>query len=525
MNWFKHLSVGTKLISGFLLVAFIGGAIGLVGMSKASAIKDMATVMYERETLGLRHAEEANIKLIEIGRSIRSAILAGTPAERASHLEIMDKQMAGMHEQLARAQAKFVTPVGQAVVRDAMAAAKDYEAGVREVAALLKQEQQAGAVASAAKLGADVRPLGEKADTLITRMVDIKESNASDFSEATDQVYAQIKVVLLTMTFGGVAVGILVGVLLTRGLTGQLGGDPSQVTSIAASIASGDLTTRIDVSKARPGSVVFAMNEMQESLRQVVSSVREGSDSIVTGTSEIATGNADLSQRTEEQASNLQQTAAAMEQLASAVLSNAASARQAAGLAGSARETAVKGGGAVNQVVQTMAGINEASRSIAEIIGTIDGIAFQTNILALNAAVEAARAGEQGRGFAVVAAEVRSLAQRSAGAAKEIKTLINNSVERITAGSQLVDQAGSTMDELVSQVRSVAALIEEINSSTAEQSTGIGQVNDAIVQLDQVTQQNAALVEEAAAAADSLEQQAVGLAAVVSRFRVQTQLA
>ncbi len=525
MEWFRHLGVGTKLISGFLLVACIGAATGLLGMSKASTINEMADIMYEREMKGLRHAEEANIKLIEIGRSIRSAILATTPSDRSKQLAVVEQQIAGMHEELKNAEGKFVTPAGRAVVKDAIAAATAYEAGVREVARLLQQEQHVDVMASSAKLSSEVRELGEKADTLITRMVDIKQSNASDHNEQTDKIYEEIKVALSLMTLGGAAVGVLVGVMLTRGLTRQLGGEPSQVAAVAASIAGGDLTTKIDTSKARPGSVVFAMSEMQDSLRTVVSSVRDGSDSIVTGTSEIATGNADLSQRTEEQASNLQQTAAAMEQLASAVLNNAESARQAAGLANSARETAVKGGGAVNQVVQTMAGINEASRSIAEIIGVIDGIAFQTNILALNAAVEAARAGEQGRGFAVVASEVRGLAQRSATAAKEIKALIANSVERISAGSHLVDQAGLTMEELVSQVRSVASLIDQINTSTAEQSTGIGQVNDAIVQLDQVTQQNAALVEEAAAAADSLEQQAVGLAAVVSRFRVQSQYA
>jgi methyl-accepting chemotaxis protein len=263
------------------------------------------------------------------------------------------------------------------------------------------------------------------------------------------------------------------------------------------------------------------MHEMQQSLRRVVSQVRASSDSIATGSSQIATGNADLSQRTEEQASNLQQTAASMEQLTATVQTNADTARQATQLAGSAAAAAGQGGAVVAQVVQTMDGITASSRKIADIIGVIDGIAFQTNILALNAAVEAARAGEQGRGFAVVATEVRTLAQRSAAAAKEIKTLIGDSVEKVEAGSQQVHQAGRVMEDLVAQVGRVNDLIGEMCSATTEQTQGIGQIGHAVSQLDQVTQQNAALVEESAAAAESLNQQAARLVAAVSVFRLE----
>jgi len=259
---------------------------------------------------------------------------------------------------------------------------------------------------------------------------------------------------------------------------------------------------------------------MQASLRNVVQSVRSSSDSIATGANQIAMGNADLSQRTEEQASNLEETAASMEELSSTVRNNSDTAKQAAQLAQSASGVATKGGEVVQQVVHMMEEINASSQKISEIIGVIDGIAFQTNILALNAAVEAARAGEQGRGFAVVASEVRSLAGRSADAAKEIKALIGDSVEKVAAGGQLVNAAGNTMQDIVEQVRRVTDLILEINAATLEQTSGIDQINNAVVQLDQVTQQNAALVEESASAAESLNQQAQQLVRAVAIFKL-----
>ena len=319
-----------------------------------------------------------------------------------------------------------------------------------------------------------------------------------------------------------VAMGLTLLTLLVgigRWLLSALGAEPSQMRQVAEAVASGRLDSEIVVRAGDTTSVMASMRAMRESLVTIVGNVRQSSDSIATGSAQIATGNADLSQRTEEQASNLQQTAASMEQLSSTVRNNADTARQATQLATSASAAAQKGGDVVSQVVSTMDDIAASSKKIADIIGVIDGIAFQTNILALNAAVEAARAGEQGRGFAVVAAEVRSLAQRSAGAAKEIKTLIGDSVDKVEAGSRLVGDAGATMDDIVQQVRQVANLISQISAATIEQTSGIGQVSEAVTQLDRVTQQNAALVEESAAAADSLKQQAARLADVVGVFR------
>jgi methyl-accepting chemotaxis protein len=325
---------------------------------------------------------------------------------------------------------------------------------------------------------------------------------------------------LLTVTglIGGfAALALWVIVVVTRTTTGAL----TQAVAATQALARGDLTHRVEVTtNDEVGELLTAVQTSMARLAEVVVGIKSTSESVSTAAVQIAQGNLDLSQRTEEQASNLQQTAASMEELTSTVQSTADAAREASTLAGAASEVAARGGEVVSRVVKTMDEITASSRQISDIIGVIDGIAFQTNILALNAAVEAARAGEQGRGFAVVASEVRSLAQRSAEAAKQIKTLIGASVERVETGSRLVGDAGTTMSDIVARVQRVTQLIAEIGAATSEQSGGIGQVSDAVGQLDQVTQQNAALVEESAAAADSLKQQALKLVNAVSVFNV-----
>jgi methyl-accepting chemotaxis protein len=318
---------------------------------------------------------------------------------------------------------------------------------------------------------------------------------------------------------GMAAAGLLLAGLLYFGLRRMVGRPIAQAVRIADGIARGDLSQEIE-SKAKDetGQLIASLKAMNQSLRDVVGKVRTASDSIGTASNEIASGNQDLSSRTEEQASSLEETASSMEQLTATVKQNADNAKQANQLAASASDVAAKGGQVVSQVVDTMGSINDASKKIADIISVIDGIAFQTNILALNAAVEAARAGEQGKGFAVVASEVRSLAQKSAGAAKEIKGLIEDSVARVGAGSRLVEQAGQTMEEIVTSVKRVTDIMAEISAASAEQSSGIEQVNTAITQMDQTTQQNAALVEQAAAAAESMKTQAGELISTVGVF-------
>ncbi len=314
---------------------------------------------------------------------------------------------------------------------------------------------------------------------------------------------------------------LLAGMGFTYGLVRSIVRPLEEAIYIAETVTSGDLSQEFSTERGGEfGRLLLSMGEMEDTLTDLVTRIKASADLILVASKEIASGNQDLSSRTEEQASSLEETAASMEELTSTVKQNADNARQANQLAVSASNVAVRGGSVVSQVVDTMGSINASSRKIVDIIGVIDGIAFQTNILALNAAVEAARAGEQGRGFAVVAAEVRNLAQRSAAAAKEIKVLIDDSVEKVEAGGKQVSEAGKTMDEIVDSVKRVTDIMAEITAASQEQTSGIEQINQAITQMDQVTQQNAALVEEAAAAAASLQEQASGLSQVVSVFKL-----
>ena len=353
----------------------------------------------------------------------------------------------------------------------------------------------------------------------INKLIDYEENLNRVESAKARATASGFQTLMLSMCLGALVVGAALASLIARGIAAALGGEPAKASAIARSIAEGDLGVAISVAPNDKTSVLAAMGEMRASLVRIVTQVRDTTGTISMGSREIAAGNQDLSSRTEQQAASLEKTANSMAELTSTVKQNAANAKQANHLAVSASAVAVKGGAVVAQVVDTMGSINSSAKKIVDIIGVIDGIAFQTNILALNAAVEAARAGEQGRGFAVVATEVRNLAQRSAAAAKEIKTLIGDSVDKVDAGSKLVSEAGTTMGEIVDSVKRVTDIMSEIMAASDEQSAGIEQINDAINQMDQVTQQNAALVEEAAAAAQSLQDQASSLSVHVAVFK------
>ncbi|NYT64787.1 MCP four helix bundle domain-containing protein [Alcaligenaceae bacterium] len=524
MHWLNTIKVRTKLIGGFLIVAGIAALIGLLGVRSASELHDITETMYDRDIVGLRLAANTNIQLLSAERAMRNAMLAPTMAIRQQHMKAMPEYMANSRNDLAQLDPSFTTNEGRTLLQDARNAFEEYEKSLSRVAAVVAIEALGDTERSMSMLIGEVRPIANKVSDLINTLLQLKLDAAHELDTHADAEYKNIRLLLIILTIAGAVLAIIIGALITRILTRQLGGEPLEVANIAHSIADGNLNTKIDAARAPKGSVVDAMSQMQVALRQVVAAVRSSSDSIATGSNQIAIGNADLSQRTEEQAANITETAAAMEELSSTVKSNAEVARQAAQLSSSASSAAVEGGEVVGKVVTTMDEMNESSKKIVEIIDVIDGIAFQTNILALNAAVEAARAGEQGRGFAVVASEVRSLAQRSASAARDIKNLIDDSVNKVENGTKMVYAAGESMRGIVTQVKHVTDLINDISAATTEQTTGLSQISDAVVQLSDVTQQNAALVEESATAAESLSEQAQHLVDVVRVFQIGTEV-
>ena len=363
-------------------------------------------------------------------------------------------------------------------------------------------------------------PASAKYMAQVHKLLDIQRANINSTADDIDGIYRSSRLMLLVLSAVAVVIGMAGATLIARTLLRQLGGEPDFATGVAERIAAGDLSVRIDVEDGDTSSLLYAMRSMRDSLTGIVAQVRSGTDHIAAESQQNATGNQNLSNRTEQQAASLEETAASMEELTATVRQNADHAQQADELARSASSVAVKGGGVVGQVMSTMDEISAASRKIVDIIGVIDGIAFQTNILALNAAVEAARAGEQGRGFAVVATEVRNLAQRSATAAKEIKSLIDASVERVDAGGRLVKQAGATMDDIVGSIQKVTVIMADILGASREQSIGIDSVTRSISEIDHVTQQNAVLVVEAAAVAEALQEHASALAETVSLFKL-----
>ncbi|WPH19591.1 methyl-accepting chemotaxis protein [Variovorax paradoxus] len=511
----KNLKIGTRLGIGFALVLALMACIAGIGVFRLQGVGDAVQEMVQRSLVKERLA--ANWLLNTSSNSVRTfALVKSNDAEVQAYLQKqMSKTSAGISETQAKLEAMLDSPEEQAISADIKEKRSQY-VGLRNAILKLKAE---GKQDEAAGLTNDkLVPMLEVYDASIRGMLTHQAERIDKAAEAVHGLNRAGRANVIVLAVVALLLGGVLAWLLTRSITRPL----NEAVRVAQTVADGDLTSRIESSsRDETGQLMQALKNMNASLATVVSGVRQGTDAIATASGEIAAGNQDLSSRTEEQASSLEQTAASMEELTSTVKQNADNARQANQLALSASEVAVKGGNVVGQVVDTMASINASSKKIVDIIGVIDGIAFQTNILALNAAVEAARAGEQGRGFAVVASEVRNLAQRSGAAAKEIKGLIDDSVGKVDQGSALVGEAGKTMAEIVGSVKRVTDIIGEITAASQEQSTGIEQVNQAIAQMDQVTQQNAALVEEAAAAAQSMQEQAASLVGAVSVFRLE----
>ena len=517
MKLLSNIKIGTRLAIGFGVTLVLLCASGTMAIYQVSNVykgtEDLATDWLPSiQTLG-----EIRARANEVRRAtLRSVLETNAPGKQLQH-QAHDKARDGMVDALNRYEALISSPQEKALDQTIRSAwAQQMEDDTRLLAMSEAGDSQF-ADARRFAVGASAASFA-KALQWINDDIDLNRKGAEASREAAAAGYRETIALTVTLVVVAVLLGAIIAALITRSITGPV----RKAVAVAETVARGDLTSKIEVTGSDELAQLLAgLRYMNERLVELVGRVRHSSDSIATGSAQIAAGNTDLSQRTEEQAASLEQTAASMEQLTATVRQNAENARQGNSLASNASEVAARGGDVVSQVVATMQAISASSGQVTNIISVIEGIAFQTNILALNAAVEAARAGEQGRGFAVVAGEVRTLAQRSASAAKEIKSLIETSVARVQSGSLLVEDAGRTMSDVVTAVRRVTDLMGEITSASSEQHTGIEQVNRAVVQMDEVTQKNAALVEEATAAAQSMAMQSNTLRDLVSVFRLE----
>ncbi|MEC5161231.1 MULTISPECIES: methyl-accepting chemotaxis protein [unclassified Janthinobacterium] len=509
-----NIKIGQRLTIAFLLTTLMLGVVVVIGTSRlqtvSSAIDATVNDGYDKISL-LNHARNA----LELqARSLPSALLMGDQNDIKNEIDSVNSSSKSISDDLSKLAAAVRSPRAQPVLKALGDAGLVYAAARERMLVLLKtgSKDEAAALLFQQLRPAHARYLAQ-IDELIAVQAGLMRSAGADVTATAHG--AGLMMVALGLVGG--LLSLVTAWYISSGIVRPI----RHAVKVARSVAGGDLTGTILVESGdEVGQLLQALQDMNASLFKIVGEVRGGTETIAMASREIAAGNLDLSSRTEAQASSLEETAASMEQLTGTVKQNADHARQANQLALSAAEVAGKGGAVVAQVVETMASIKASSKKIVDIIAVIDGIAFQTNILALNAAVEAARAGEQGRGFAVVANEVRTLAQRSAGAAREIKALIGDSVSKVDNGSALVDEAGRTMDEIVASVHRVTAIMGDISAATHEQMAGIEQVNHAIAQMDQVTQQNAALVEQASAAAATMQDQAAQLSGVVGVFKL-----
>ena len=518
----QNIKISTRLVllTAFFCMALVGVGLGgsnALGTSNAKNMVEMNRLANMAEAADTAREAQVHFK-IQVQEWKNILLRGNDPAQLEKYTASFKKSAATTGAALQSVD-QLVAALGIATPLVSEALQAHQELGNNYLTALVQYDSanpESAKVVDALVKGMDRAPTA-KIDQIVAHIQGHSKKLIAGAAQANASAQHDANLMILAVVAATLAICALIMVWLARSITGPL----NEAVAIARTVASGDLSSDIEVrGKDEISTLLTSLKDMHDSLADIVGKVRTGTDAIAQASSEIAHGNQDLSMRTEEQASSLEETASAMEQLTTTVKQNGANAGQASTLAGAASAVALRGGATVADVIQTMGSINDSSRKIVDIIGVIDGIAFQTNILALNAAVEAARAGEQGRGFAVVAAEVRNLAQRSAAAAKEIKTLIGDSVERVDAGSKLVGQAGSTMDEVVASVQRVNSIIADIATASGEQNTGIDQINDAIAQMDVVTQQNAALVEQAAAAAEAMKHQAASLKHAVSIFKI-----
>ncbi|AOR60735.1 methyl-accepting chemotaxis protein [Pectobacterium parmentieri] len=513
----KNISLGKMLGAGFTLIIVIGFLVAILGRIQLEKLGGNIQFLSQMRISNLLLMQEVKDNVNIAARSIRNIALLTDQQQMKVEQDRIEKTIARNSDLLVQIRKNAVDNEAKTLLATFEQARPAYTSSMKK-AIVLAMTSEHDAFRNV--LLTEVRTTQASVFDTLDKMVEMQKQLTVTLANESENNALRAGTLMLIIALGSALLGGVVAWWITRKIKRQLGGEPAYTLEITRQVAQGNLAIAIERRAGDTTSVLAAMEEMRQSLSNIVGQVHQSSESIATGASQIAMGNTDLSQRTEEQAANLQETAASMEEMNTTVKQNADTVRTAAQLANSASAAARKGGDVVNNVVRTMEEITASSRKIGDIIGVIDGIAFQTNILALNAAVEAARAGEQGRGFAVVAGEVRSLAQRSASAAREIKDLIGVSVGKVEAGEALVNEAGITIEEVVEQSQRVASLITEIGLTTHEQEQGVSQVNDAVNQLDQVTQQNAALVEESASAADSLSQQAKNLLELMGVFKI-----
>ena len=511
---FSDIKIAKRLAIGFGIIVALLICSQVLGLTMLSRISAGTEELAANRIPNINVTNGVLVEVNDIAVALRNMMLNANPADRQKQREDILNSRRTAQEKLAQLGKQLSDADAQAIFTRMNAAHDKYVQGQEDLLGYIESGDDAGA---RVYLNGTLRPRLGELKQAINEQVAMQQKLARRVADAAREVDASTRRLIVVLSLVSLAVAAFVATWITRSITRPL----ARAVEVANTVAAGDLTSRIEVtSRDETGLLLQALKTMNENLARTVSVVRSGTETIGTASNEVAAGNLDLSSRTEQQASSLEETASSMEELTSIVKQNADNARQANSLAETASHVAERGGRVIDEVVGTMDRINASSGKIADIIGVIDGIAFQTNILALNAAVEAARAGEQGRGFAVVATEVRNLAQRSAAAAKEIKGLIGDSTEAVQAGSKLVNEAGATMADIVGSVRRVTDIMGEITSASLEQTAGIEQINEAVSQMDQVTQQNAALVEEAAAASASMQEQAARLAEAVSVFRV-----
>jgi methyl-accepting chemotaxis protein len=517
MNWFRNLSTLSKLMAGFSLVCLLGAGVGYLGIVYVGDVNNMLEHLFDKNTMSMLDLARGNTQALYHNRGLYQYIVENDKTSRETRQREMEKFEATMKDRVNEYRKTTLSPEEEALLKKFDAAWANYKEVAAKTIQLANEGKEQPAVAM---MKNETLAAFRDARDLYTEIINLNEDLAKKAYEESATVYGHSRTVLISMVCISAILGILCGMMIARMVAQPL----AQAVSVLKTVADGDLTRTLDIHTSdEVGQMAKALNRALESMRSTLEEVRGSADSVASSAQELASSSEELSSGAQEQASNLEETTASMEEITSSVRQNADNAKQANQLVTASRESAEKGGQVVSAAVTAMGEINTASKKIADIITAIDEIAFQTNLLALNAAVEAARAGEQGRGFAVVASEVRSLAQRSATAAKEIKSLIQDTVRKVDAGSEMVNESGKVLLEIVSSVKRVTDIVGEIAAASQEQATGVDQMSKAMTQMDQVTQANAAQTEELSSTAQALTVNAEEMLGMVARFKLEHQ--